>query len=168
RAAAHERMRARSVRVAAELAGICKAVRASDREGVVSFSAEWLSLREPHDVRARNPVVLNAVVGAFRGKQSLRITDLGCGTGSTLRTLSPRLLPQQEWRLIDYDPALLARAAQSAAALDLPIRPVTADLNRELEQMLLAPAHLLTPSALLDLVSEDWIERLVACAASLD
>jgi len=134
----------------------------------VSFTAEWLSLREPYDMRARNPVVLNAVLGAFRSKPNLRITDLGCGTGSTLRTLSPKLAAKQEWRLVDYDPALLARAGQSAAALDLPIRPVIADLNRELEQVLQEPADLVTNSALLDLVSEDWIDRLVACAASRD
>ncbi len=132
----------------------------------MSFSAEWLSLREPYDVRARNPVVLNAALGAFNSQLHLNITDLGCGTGSTLRTLSPRLQTKQEWRLVDYDPALLARAAQSAAALDLPIRPVKADLNCELEQVLQQPADLITSSALLDVVSEEWIDRLVDCAAS--
>jgi Methyltransferase domain len=134
----------------------------------VSFSAEWLTLRQPYDVRARNPVVLNAVLGAFRSKPNACITDLACGTGSTLRALSPKLAAKQEWRLVDYDPALLARAAQSAAALDVPVRPLTADLNRELEAVLREPANLVTNSALLDLVSEDWIARLVESAASRD
>jgi SAM-dependent methyltransferase len=132
----------------------------------VSFSAEWLSLREPHDVRARNPVVLNAVLRAFRRKPDLRIIDLGCGTGSLLRTLSHKFAAKQEWRLVDYDPALLARAAESAAALGLRIRPVTADLDRELEKVLQEPADLVTNSALLDLVSERWINRLIDGAAS--
>jgi len=132
----------------------------------LSFSAEWLSLREPYDMRARNPVVLNEVLGAFRRKPDLRVIDLGCGTGSTLRTLSPKLAAKQEWRLVDYDPALLTRAAESAAALDLPIRPITADLNRELEAVLQEPGDLVTNSALLDLVSESWIDGLIDVAAS--
>jgi SAM-dependent methyltransferase len=131
----------------------------------VSFSAEWLSLREPFDLRARNPVVMNAVIGAFKSRQTLRIADLGCGTGSTLRTLSPKLTATQDWRLVDYDRALLARASESAAGLNAQVEMVAADLNRELEQVLDRPADLVTNSALLDLVSEDWIERMVACAA---
>jgi hypothetical protein len=131
----------------------------------VSFSAEWLSLRERFDMRARNPVVMNAVFGAFRNKQRLRITDLGCGSGSTLRTLSPKLAARQNWRLVDYDNALLERAADSAAALNVHVETVATDLNRELEQVLDRLADLVTTSALLDLVSERWIERLVDEAA---
>lgn len=132
----------------------------------MSFSAAWLSLREPHDMRARSPAVLSAVIGAFEGRQSIRIADLGCGTGSTLRALLPRLQTEQEWRLIDYDRALLARAAENSAALDVHVTTVAADLNRDLEAALKEPADLVTTSALLDLVSETWIERLADCAAS--
>jgi SAM-dependent methyltransferase len=131
----------------------------------VSFSAEWLSLREPYDMRARNPAVMNAVIGAFRAKPNLRITDLGCGTGSTLRALSPRL-GQQQWRLVDYDGALLTRAAQSAAALKVQVQTLHADLSRNLEDVLQQPADLITNSALLDLVSDEWLDRLVACASA--
>jgi hypothetical protein len=113
----------------------------------VSFSAEWLSLREPFDVRARNPVVMNAVIGAFKS------------------TLSQKLTAKQDWRLVDYDRALLARASESAAGLNAQVEMVAADLNRELEQVLDRPADLVTNSALFDLVSEDWIERLVDSAA---
>jgi SAM-dependent methyltransferase len=131
----------------------------------VSFSVEWLSLREPHDIAARNSTVMNAALGAFRKRSSLRITDLGCGTGSTLRTLAPRLAPKQAWRLVDYDDALLARAAESSLALHMPVQTERADLSRELEDVLQKPADLITNSALLDLVSEEWIDRLVTCAA---
>ena len=86
------------------------------------------------DMRARNPVVMNAVFGAFRNKQRLRITDLGCGSGSTLRALSPKLAAQQNWRLVDYDNALLERAADSAAALNVHVETVATDLDRELER----------------------------------
>lgn len=132
----------------------------------MSFSADWLSLREPYDMRARNPAVMSAVIGAVQGAPTLRITDLGCGTGSTLRTLSPGLAAKQEWRLVDYDRALLARAAEAAAAVGVPAQTVTADLHRELEEVLRQPADLVTTSALLDLVSAEWLDRLVDCAAA--
>ena len=126
------------------------------------FSAEWLSLREPFDLRARSPVVLDAVLGAVAAKPNLRIVDLGCGSGSTLRALAPRLsAPQQHWRLVDYDRGLLTRAAESAAALNVTAVTVTADLQRELETVLTENADLITTSALLDLVSETWIDRLI-------
>ena len=130
------------------------------------FSAEWLSLREPYDVRARNPVVMNAVIDAFKGRTNLRILDLGCGTGSTLRTLAPRLEPAQDWRLIDHDRNLLARAVESSTALAVPARAVSVDLNSELESLMEEPTDLVTMSALLDLVSDEWLERFANSATS--
>ena len=52
------------------------------------FSADWLALREPHDLRARNPAVLEAVAAFFALHSQVRVVDLACGTGSTLRALS--------------------------------------------------------------------------------
>jgi SAM-dependent methyltransferase len=130
------------------------------------FSADWLSLREPFDLRARNPVALNALLGAVAGKPNLRIVDLACGTGSTLRALAPRLSAEQHWRLVDYDRALLARAAESAAAINVSVTTIAADLDRELEAVLAEPADLITTSALLDLVSEAWLDRLIDCAVA--
>ena len=57
----------------------------------MSFSAEWLALREPYDTRARNAAVLDAVVSSLSALPSSRIVDLACGTGSTLRALAPRI-----------------------------------------------------------------------------
>lgn len=130
------------------------------------FSADWLALREAYDLRARNPVVLNAVLGAVAARSNLRIVDLGCGTGSTLRALAPRFPARQQWRLIDHDRALLTRAADSAAALDVTAITVAADLNIDLEAALDEPVDLITTSALLDLVSDEWLERLISYAAA--
>ena len=81
---------------------------------MTGFSADWLALREPHDARARNPAVLNAVVASLKGYPSIRIVDLACGTGSTLRVLAPQFPTGQHWRLVDNDLSLLARAAAMA------------------------------------------------------
>ena len=54
------------------------------------FSSDWLALREPYDVTARNTTVLDAVLAAFRGQGSISVVDLACGTGSTLRAMTLR------------------------------------------------------------------------------
>lgn len=120
----------------------------------MSFSAAWLALREPHDKRARNADVLDAVVTAFASHVSLNVADIGCGTGSTYRTLSPRLPPGQRWRLYDNDLSLLARAAGPANVTTVPL-----DLSRDLEAALDGVVDLVATSALLDLVSAEWLER---------
>lgn len=124
------------------------------------FSADWLTLREPHDRRARNPNVFDAVVAAFANRPAMTIVDLACGTGSTLRALAPLLKGQQTWRLIDNDLSLLARAADTQAPAGTQVTAFPIDLNHDLEAALDGPVDLLTTSALLDLVSGDWLERL--------
>jgi hypothetical protein len=123
------------------------------------FSAEWLALREPFDARARNEAVIEAVTVALAGPHSVTIVDLACGTGSTLRALSPRLQARQNWRLIDNDLSLLARVP-AAALPNVTMTTVPIDLNRDLELALDGPLDLVTTSALLDLVSEPWLTRL--------
>ena len=124
------------------------------------FSADWLALREPYDLRARNSAVLDAVIAALKGHPSIRIVDLACGTGSTLRALSPHLAGQQNWRLVDNDLGLLARAIATARPAGVTVTAMPLDLNRDLEAVLDGPVDLITTSALLDLVSEPWLERL--------
>ncbi len=46
-----------------------------------------------------------------------RIIDLACGTGSNFRYLNPKLGARQRWLCIDYDPEVLARAANSDSLL---------------------------------------------------
>ncbi len=124
-----------------------------------SFAAEWLALREPYDARARSRAVLDAVSAAFTGWPSLTIVDLGCGTGSTLRALAPRLTARQQWKLVDNDLGLLARAA-TAFHERATVTTAAIDLAHDLEAALDGPVDLVTTSALLDLVSERWLERL--------
>ena len=128
---------------------------------MTGFSADWLALREPYDARARNPLVLDAVVAAFKGCPSIRIVDLACGTGSTLRALAPRLPVDQNLRLIDNDLGLLARATSMAHPAGVAVAGVPLDLSRDLEAALDGSVDLITASALLDLVSEAWLERFV-------
>ena len=125
------------------------------------FSAAWLALREPHDLRARNAEVLEAVAAAFANQPSLNVVDLASGTGSTCRALSPRLPVGQRWRLFDNDLSLLARAGGPANVITVPL-----DLAHDLEAALDGPVDLVTNSALLDLVSAAWLERFATEAAA--
>ena len=124
------------------------------------FSADWLALREPFDTRARNASVRDAVVARLQSYTDVRVVDLACGTGSTFRALSARLPPRQNWRLVDNDLGLLARASATARPREATVNAIPLDLNRDLEAALDGPIDLASTSALLDLVSESWLDRL--------
>jgi hypothetical protein len=103
------------------------------------FSAEWLSLREPYDLAARNATVRDAVAGAFAGLGSIALVDLACGTGATLRAVGGHLPPRQSWRLVDNDLSLLARASALGRPPDLVVTTRPVDLVRDLELALDGP-----------------------------
>lgn len=162
------------------------------------FSAEWLALREPVDHRSRN-LALQAQVIQFLGQikraasDSIRVTDLGSGTGSNLRALAPHFGPKQSWTLVDYDADLLLSArssfitwadsvvsANDAESKRTPsglIHPLTitknsktieiefqcADLVHDYRAILEKPANLITAAAFFDLVAESWLSGF--CAA---
>jgi hypothetical protein len=130
------------------------------------FSAEWLTLRESYDIRARNPVVLGAAISPLKSKGTVRLVDLACGTGSTLRSLSPQLSARQHWDLVDDDPRLLSAARGSNFAGDVDLNTVRLDLNGDFETVLNQPNDLITTSALLDLVSEAWLDRFARHATA--
>jgi hypothetical protein len=132
---------------------------------VSGFSADWLALREPYDVRARNRDVLAAVAAAFVDQADIAVVDLACGTGSTLRAVAHHLPARQNWRLVDNNLSLLARAGQNAPA-GATVVPTPVDLARDLEAALDGPLDLVTTSALLDLVSDEWLERFAVEAAA--
>ena len=131
----------------------------------MSFSADWLALREPHDARARNAEVLAAVAAAFADRESIAVVDLACGTGSTLRAVTAHLPRRQRWRLVDNDLGLLARAAALNRPPDRDVAAVPIDLARDLE-LAVEDVDLITTSALIDLVSVDWLDRLIVEAAT--
>ena len=125
------------------------------------FSADWLARREPYDTRARNRDVLDSVAAAAAAGDAVAVVDLACGTGSTLRALAPRLPSRQDWRLVDNDLSLLARAAAGKAIPGIAVTRIPVDLTRDLEAALDGRVNLVTASALLDLVSAEWLDRLV-------
>jgi SAM-dependent methyltransferase len=129
------------------------------------FSAAWLALREPYDRRARNAAVLDAVASAFAELPSIQIVDLACGTGASIRALASRLPARQVWRLVDNDLSLLTRAPVAPSS-QITVTTVPIDLNHDLEMALDGAIDLVTISALLDLVSEEWLQRLAVEAAA--
>lgn len=136
------------------------------------FPAQWLALREPLDARSRASTLIASLVeshGAGQPRESpLEVIDLGAGTGANLRYAAPRLGGSQHWLLVERDPVLLAAIpAQMPAAsgCDCRVETLELDLATQLEQLPLAPASLLTASALLDLASEEWLGRLLRRAA---
>jgi SAM-dependent methyltransferase len=130
-----------------------------------AFTADWLTLREPYDARARNPKVLAAVAKSMAHLQSLSIVDLACGTGSTLRALADHLPARQNWKLVDNDLGLLSRA-KDAKHPRAKVMTAAVDLARDLEAALDGAVDLVTNSALLDLVSESWLERFAVESAA--
>ncbi len=149
----------------------------------MSFSPDWLALREPADHAALNPDVAAALGRHFAGRDQIRVVDLGCGAGSNLRGTFKALPGRQHWRLVDYDPVLLAAARErldrwadavqpdgdrlvlevEARRLEVTFRQ--ADLAAGALEPVLAGADLVTAAALFDLVSPAAIERLAAAVA---
>ncbi len=148
------------------------------------FSADWLALREPADMKARAVSLLGKLRLAFADRDDITVADLGCGTGSTLRAVAAMLPKNQTWRLYDYDPALLAAARSRLAswaneATDegdalvlswygktLRVHFEQIDLNADLSAVMNASPHLITASALFDLVSTQWIETFSQTVAT--
>ena len=125
------------------------------------FDANWLALREAVDHRSRATTLLMPLQTAWQTHGWCRILDLGSGTGSNLRYLAPRLRGAQDWTLLDQDADLLD-------LVEIPESINKARLTKGdlADQGLSAIAQVdfVTGSALLDLVSREWLEQLVnAC-----
>lgn len=121
-----------------------------------SFDADWLALREPADTAARSIVLARRLRAMTPPDGNWRIIDLGAGTGANRRWLKPRLGGRQHWTLADNDPRLLRHAVGPG------LRRIELDLSEGLDPLNFRRADLITASALLDLVSEAWLQRLIA------
>lgn len=125
-----------------------------------TFDPAWLALREPVDHRSRSAAALSLLASAWQEGGWSRIVDLGSGTGSNTRYLTPRLPGIRHWTLVDHDAGLLERAMAPEGA---EVTRVVGDLAaRGLEAIPESRANLVTASALLDLVSKDWLSALAA------
>lgn len=151
------------------------------------FTVDWLSLREPADHAAREHALTLKLANWASSQRSLSVLDLGTGTGSNFRFLAPRLGRDQHWRLVDNDANLLTALPErlrdwasrrgyrfndrnglrlESDDFSATVECASADLANGIGPWLNVPTQLVTASALLDLVSADWIETLAAdCAA---
>ena len=149
---------------------------------VSGFSPAWLTLREPADQAARNHGVLAACAKAFASRSTLTICDLGAGTGASVRAFAALLPAEQHWTLIDHDADNLAASltalgdwADTASSQDGGITLRHAgkriEVRTRVHDFARNPAcwpettELVTASALIDLVSETWIERFTQALA---
>ena len=147
-----------------------------------SFDGDWLALREPFDAAARSQSLARTLARVLPPRPAL--IDLGAGTGSLFRWLAPILAGPQSWTLADADRTLLERAfadtAAWAASRGLPVTAGAAgltvhtpqggwrvqaemvDLAAPLAALRLNRHDAVVTSALLDLVSADWMAGLAA------
>jgi len=129
-----------------------------------TFDDAWLALREEIDHRSRAASLLPTLLDWWTAASHSAVLDLGCGTGSNLRYLAPKLPGRQTWTLVDHDAALLGHV--EAPGSDVRVRLVQGDLaGAGLEEI--ARADLVTASALLDLVSETWAKALIDTCVSV-
>ncbi|GGM08207.1 MULTISPECIES: methyltransferase domain-containing protein [Micromonospora] len=131
--------------------------------------ADWLGLREAADAAARAADLVEPLRTPPAGGAIRSVHDLGTGTGSMGRWLAPRLAGPQHWVLYDRDDDLLARAAAGMVTTAADGAPVTAEpCRRDISRLTaadLAAADLVTASALLDMLTAEELERIVAACA---
>lgn len=143
--------------------------------------ADWLTLREDADAASRSETVTRAVVAALGRPERLRVLDLATGTGANVRFLMPRLhVSQQRWLTLDRSRVLLDRLPQRMTDAGYDVAPTAngwevrghsvacaietkiIDLATIPERDVLESPHLVTASALLDLVSDQWLRSLAS------
>ena len=158
--------------------------RGLDQRPSLRFAAGWLALREKLDRAARDRALPRAL--ANRLPKHPRLLDLGAGTGSLFRFMAPIIGRPQTWIFADADVLLLEAALdrtagwarrrgftatlsegakKSALTLHTPlgrwrIEILTIDLDEVPRGLPLAAVDAVVCSALLDLTSRPWMERL--------
>jgi hypothetical protein len=143
--------------------------------------SHWLALREPVDHAARSALLTREIVDALGHPHRLNVLDLGTGTGSNVRYLAGRLHAPQRWLLVDRDLTVLtdmrARTSAWGAVCGYDVTTDGDDLVMHGRQVdwrietrclnlgglgpeIFSGRHLVTASALLDLVSERWLRAV--------
>jgi SAM-dependent methyltransferase len=156
-----------------------------DEAGPEGFDPDWLALREPFDALARSERIADALIATLPARP--RLLDLGAGTGSLFRWLAPRIGRAQAWTLVDADRAMTEAAfetiADRAEGIGLKVtfpnrrtllvhapggawrvEALIADLAEAPRAIAAAlrDADAVLSSALCDLVTEAWLERMAA------
>lgn len=119
----------------------------------VAFSADWLALREPADLAARDADLLTQAAALV--DEGGIVLDLGSGTGSTARAFRACGREQLLWRFFDNDPKLLDIAGSQFAQAELVVGNLA-----DVDALMLDGVALVTASALLDLMPRDWVTAL--------
>lgn len=149
-----------------------------------NFDSAWLAMREPADAAARSEELAGLMASALATRDHVRAVDLASGTGANVRFLIPRLPHPQRWILADQDRALLAEASRSLAAWgrshayavehrdhSLELRGAHGPCRIDTRTVNLAGADglaaldgqdFVSASALLDLVSAEWLRTLLS------
>lgn len=152
--------------------------------------AEWLALREPADAAARSDRLTRAIASGIASHDPVSVLDLATGTGSNMRYLMDRLrATRQRWLAVDRSALLLEqllirmslwgatrgyKVTRTAAGcvirgerLECHIETRQRDLESLDSADIFTDRQLVTASALLDLVSEQWLHSLAThCRAA--
>lgn len=139
--------------------------------GRVRVPEEWLLLREPADAAARSEGLVRALRGGHPADAGWVVHDLGAGDGSMGRWLAPHLTGAQHWVLHDLDDDLLEVAAARPPVVPegapVPTVETRVDDATRLAAADLGEASVVTASALLDLLTDDELQRLVGPCTAL-
>ena len=137
----------------------------------IRVGTTWLALRESADAAARARDLAVSLAGELPARGRWVIHDLAGGTGGMGRWLAPLLPGPQHWVVHDLDADLLEVAiaqppGPAADGATVSLEASHSDVTC-LEPDDLAGANLITASALLDLLTQEELDRLLGvCAVS--
>ena len=105
-------------------------------------------------------------VGHFRERLAIRLGGVdadrrGGAERPRLGRIVDRGIGGAGWDLIDNDPVLLALACDQHRDKGMTLNAVQLDLSRHFEAALASRPNLITISALLDLVSQEWLQQFL-------
>ena len=145
---------------------------------------QWLRLRERADTAARSAALTCMIADRLPAGEQVCVLDLATGGGANVRFLADRLPGPQRWLAVDRSATLLAGLREQMSAwgavrgcavqtgaegcrvqggdLQCGVETRQMDLGALDRHEIFAGRHLVTASALLDLVSARWLQALAA------